>query len=268
MKCLLFTSAGETTILDKYWIEPTRQYDIFVCYYGDNRDNKLRKYCDYYAERKGSKFQNFHYFWNLDNDTDIEKNENKSIKPHIPIENNNNKPKFDIKSYDYYFIVDDDIIITTDGINQLFKIINHYNLYIIQPSFIPKYSQISHQITVTQPGLLMRYTNFIEVNTPVFSKETLIKCMAIYDPILVGYGIDYLFLWFLGQNQKDKYAIIDSVKCINPIVQDREINKLESFQTRVEKWNKIAKKYNIKVWEHKSFSKIHLNSIHNCVALF
>jgi hypothetical protein len=133
-------------------------------------------------------------------------------------------------------------------------------LDIIQPSFIPKYSQISHQITVSQPGLFMRYTNFVEVNTPVFSKEALTKCMIVYDPILVGYGIDYLFIWLLGQNQKNKYAIIDSIRCINPIVQNREINKLQSFQKRIENWTNIAKKYNITHWQHQSFSKVLLDS--------
>lgn len=247
MKCLLFTSAGERAIINKYWVDSNRIYDIFLCYYGDNKDNDLKQHTDYYAERKGSKFQNFYHFWmnsnNLNDSTTI-------------IKNNPNKSDFDITNYDYYFIVDDDIIISTDNINKLFKIIDLFSLYIIQPSFIPKKSQISHLITVSQPNLFMRFTNFIEVNTPVFSKFAIEKCMKIYDPILVGYGIDYLFIWFLGQNIKNKYAIIDVIKCINPICENREINQLQSLNNRIQNWLSIVKKYNIKIWEHRNFNKL------------
>jgi hypothetical protein len=248
MRCLLFTSAGDRAIIDKYWVGADRKYDIFLCYYGNKTDKPLLKFTDYYAERKGSKFQNFYSFW--------QNQDNNSMQI---IQNNPDKPKFNIKKYDYYFIVDDDIIISTSNINKLFKIISRFELDIIQPSFILGQSQISHPITVSRNNSFMRYTNFIEVNTPVFNKIALERCMQIYDPILVGYGIDYLFIWVLGQNNQNKYAIVDTIKCINPICENREINVLQSFKDRVKNWLIVSKKYNIITWEHKTFNTIPLN---------
>lgn len=248
MRCLLFTSAGKNAIIDKYWINKERKYDIFLCYYGDETNKPLLPFVDYYAERKGSKFQNFHYFWTNTKQTDIN-----------IIQNDVNKPEFNIKSYDYYYIVDDDIIISTKSINNLFKIINDYNLYIIQPGFVNKKSRISHSITRSIPNTFLRYTNFIENNTPIFSKYAIEKCMEIYDPVLVGYGIDYLFIWHLGKDQERKYAIVDAIKCINPFFEVREIDVLQPFNDRIKNWETIMEKHNIKVWQHKNFKIVPIN---------
>ena len=262
-KNLLFTSAGNNCIIDKFWIEQHRNYDIFVCYYGNNTDKKLMKYADYYAERKGSKFQNFYFFWqqqlNQSSNKLKEKESNKDEE--ISIENiNPNKKKFNILDYDYYFIVDDDIIISTTNINNLFLVISTFNLDIIQPSFpIGKISRITHAITTSHPGIFMRYTNFIEINVPVFRKSALEQCMKIYDTSLIGFGVDYLFLWFLGYTREEKYAIIDHIKCINPFFEEREIDKLQSIDNRYLTWRKIAEKHNIIEWKHTNYKIIPLN---------
>jgi hypothetical protein len=83
--------------------------------------------------------------------------------------------------------------------------------------------------------------------------------MKIYDPSLVGFGIDYLFLWFLGHTKKNKYAIIDHIKCINPFFEEREIDKLQSFDNRYQNWKNIAKQYNITFWKHINYKYLPLN---------
>ena len=71
--------------------------------------------------------------------------------------------------------------------------------------------------------------------------------MEIYDPILVGRGIDYLFIWYLGENVEDKYAIVDEITCMNPYYPDkeREIDILQPPIERFRIWNIIKNKYNI-----------------------
>jgi hypothetical protein len=88
------------------------------------------------------------------------------------------------------------------------------------------------------------------------SKYAITECMKIYNPILVGYGIDYLFIWHLGQEKTDKYAIVDSISCINPVTKIRQIDILQSLNERENNWNKIKNKLNIKIWKHKIFSYI------------
>ena len=169
---ILFTSAGNKTSFYNLWCHKNRSYDIFICYYGSDKNDKYKEYSDIYLKRKGSKMQNFYYAWK---------------------ENIGN-----IRKYKYFYIVDDDIIIKTDEINELFNMCNKLDIWILQPSFCNTSSKISHKITAQVIGNKYRFTNFIEINTPFFSNYAITECMKIYDPILVGYGIDILFMNILG----------------------------------------------------------------------
>jgi hypothetical protein len=51
---------------------------------------------------------------------------------------------------------------------------------------------------------LLDYTNFVEVNTPLFNKVALFGLMRYFDRSLIGYGIDYLYIWANGLYKKDK----------------------------------------------------------------
>ena len=236
-KNLVFTSVGDNTNFDKLWCQSGRNYDIWVVYYGKNEDNyqKYRKKVDYIEKRKGSKFQNFHHIYNT---------------------------KFEeLQKYDRFFILDDDIIFETPDINKMFEISKKYNLDICGPTFKTNgSSKISHAITRQESNNLLRYTNFIEVNVPLFNRNALNKFMKYYDPILIGWGIDYLYIWALGKDRKRAYALVDSVSCINPHDKEkngkRELTILKDVNERVEKWNLIKKKYKIPDWENKNWEKI------------
>lgn len=228
-KNVIFTSAGDKTNFYDYWCNDDKNYDIIVCYYGDKQNRPYEKMCNFYFERKGSKFQNFYYLWTTSNK---------------------------LQQYDNFFILDDDIVITSGEINKLFDILLKYNLWILQPSF-SKESKVSHNITRTVNDNFIRYVNFLEVCVMMFNKHSIEKCMNIYDPILVGYGIDYLFLWHLGYDNVDKFAIVDNITCINPYYAGiREICKLQPLCTRKSIFDTIKQKFDIKEWSHKEYSRI------------
>lgn len=238
-KNLLFTSAGDKTNFFDYWCDDTKNYDIVVCYYGDQLTKPYKNKCDFYFERKGSKFQNFYYLWNSNLWTD------------------------NLKTYDNFFIIDDDIIISTREINELFNILHTYNLWILQPSFSNK-SKISHQITKNVNGSFMRYVNFVEVCVMMFNKYAIKKCMEIYDPLLVGYGVDYLFLWYLGAFN-NKFAIVDHIQCVNPKYEGtREICKLQSIDIRINIFDCVKKKFGFSEWRHIEYSKIVMPTFNAC----
>ena len=120
---MLFTSAGDNTNFHKAWSGNDMNYDIYVIYYGDNEENfcKYEKNVKYIERRKGSKFQNFFFFYNS--------------QPDI------------INKYDYFFILDDDIIFR-DGyqdINKMFNISSGLKLSITGPSQ-SRNGKISHDI--------------------------------------------------------------------------------------------------------------------------
>jgi hypothetical protein len=237
-KNLIFTSAGDNTQFYNHWLGENKNYDVWCVYYGKNDENynMYEKVVDKIWKRKGSKFQNFHHIYT------------------------NYKDLLD--NYDRFFIVDDDIVINTDDINKLFNISIQYDLWLCQPSYTSD-SKISWKDTEHQPGNLLRYTNFTEVGTTVFSKYSINKFMEYYDPILIGWGIDLFYIWVLGEDKKDKYAIIDSIQCINPhdankVVKIREHTNIENHNNEASYWGQIKNKYNIPEFTFKTYSTIKL----------
>jgi hypothetical protein len=224
MKKMIFTSAGNNTNFHNIWISENQEYDIYVVYYGDNETlfNEYREKSTFAIKNKGSKFQNFYYFYN--NYREI------------------------VDSYDLFLIIDDDIVIESSDINKLFDISIKYNLSICQPSFkVDKLCKITYPITRNKKNTLLTYTNFIEVNAPLFNKEALIKLMEKYDPVLIGWGIDYLYIQINGMNKKDSYAVIHEVSCINPtddgkIICRRELNLIPDVKKRRYFWENYAEK--------------------------
>ena len=218
-KNFVFSSVGDNTDFENYWISNNMEYDIYVMYYGDNdeifdRYKSKVKYCE---RRKGSKFQNFKFFY--DNNPDI------------------------INKYTHFFILDDDIIINVSEINGMFKIAKEYNLDICGPSFIHP-SKISHWVTQHKPYKVLTYTNFVEVNVPLFNKKALLNLMKWLHEELIGWGIDCLYIWANGLDKTNSYAIIHSISCINPPEKLKKIQK-----DNRELFNLPKAKYRSQIWE-------------------
>lgn len=240
-KNLVFTSAGDRTSFFRHWLsnggEDARTFDLCVCYYGDKQDSPWAQYADHYFERKGSKFQNFHALW--------------VSKPEV------------FAPYERFFIVDDDIILSGSDIEKLFRVHEEYNLDILQPSFIDGDSKISHKITRQVRKYKLRFTDFVEVNTMLFARSALETCMERYDPRLVGWGVDFMFIWILGRERKNKYAVVDAVGCINPKADEhngevRLIDQLQSTNDRMNTWTLVSKEIGMPVayWMPRVYSAI------------
>ena len=215
---LVFTSAGDNTNFNTLWVSSEQIYDIVVYYYGDSDENyeKYKAISKLCVRRKGSKFQNFYDFYNT--------------YPDI------------VALYQRFFILDDDIIMTVRDINSMFCISDKYSLAICQPSF-KKGSIISHGVTRNKPKIILQYTNFVEVNTPLFTRTALDKAMEKYSPDLIGWGIDFLYIWANGFSET-AYAVVHSVQCVNPRVQEkqgkRELYLIPLHATRRVVWEAYA----------------------------
>lgn len=222
-KNFVFSSVGDNTQFHNLFVGDNMNYDVYVIYYGNNDENynKYKSKVHYIEKRKGSKFQNFKYFY--DKYSNI------------------------IKNYERFFILDDDILINVEKINKMFDISKKYNLSICGPSFSEP-SLISHEITRHKPERRLTYTNFVEVNVPLFSKFAIDKLMKHYDNKLIGWGIDFLAIWSNGIGKKKDYAIVHCVKCVNPppskklTTNRRELSLINGYEKRSEIWNEVAKK--------------------------
>jgi hypothetical protein len=225
-KFLVYTSAGDNSNLH-YWLKNfsnqkcNNNFELWITYYGDEEEDRYLKLSDFYNRRKGGKFPNFYYVYH----------HWKDILCH----------------YEAIFLLDDDIIIDSRGINKLFKIREQYDLWLLQPAFDPR-GKISHPITKMNRACFMRYTNFVEVGCALFRKDKLDDFMKVYDPSLTSWGVDFWFLHTLGESQS-RIAIIDAVPCINPLDNmkhgGREIERLEKTSVSVSKWVEIKERFNI-----------------------
>lgn len=219
---LVFTSAGDSSSLH-HWRTGRRNFDLWVSYYGDEGD-RYKNQCEFYIARKGGKFPNLSYI-------------------HRHWQNV-------LDQYDAIFVVDDDIIMDGSAISRLFEIREKYDLWLLQPAFDPR-GKISHPITRAKPFSLLRYANFVEVTCPLFRRDKLDEFLQVYDPSLVGWGIDWWYMDLLNKDSQRKVAIIDAVTCINPHDKakgnQREIDRLQDTPTRIMNWERIKKERNIKV---------------------
>ena len=107
----------------------------------------------------------------------------------------------EIQKYDRFFILDDDIVINTSDINKMFEVSKKYKLWICQPSFGVGSKHGEH--TKNVKGAILRYTNFIEVNTPLYTRWALNRLMKYYTPKLIGWGVDYLSMWAASHMYKN-----------------------------------------------------------------
>jgi len=74
--------------------------------------------------------------------------------------------------------------------------------------------------------------------------------MKVYDPVVVGWGLDWWYMDVLSPGIEGKVAIVDEISCINPVDRtkggQREIDLLQSTPERVKNWKRIREQYNIR----------------------
>ena len=221
---LIFTSAGDQSRWYKHWTCAMQIFDVCVVYYGAGTGTEHAANATEFKRMNGGKFQNL-YTWYHAN-------------PNV------------LDGYDYVAVWDDDIEIDCEEIHKIFGIAEKFDLWICQPSFTHD-SKVSHEHTANEPGKLLTYTNFVEMNAPVFRTD---KLRAFLDSpnnngSLYGYGTDFLYHACMGSAGMDKFAIIHSVTCRNPRDDEkpkgREISMLASQAKREGQWHAYMQKFNV-----------------------
>lgn len=215
---LVFTSAGDHANIAR-WL-PNRNFDLWISYYGHQPDPD-RMNAEFYDHKKGAKFPKLYEAMRQDPER--------------------------FSAYDYIWVADDDIKISGAQINRLFEIAKAKDLWIAQPAFTDA-GKISNKITRKQQFAHLRYTNFVEVTCPVFRTDKLLQFFEVYDPKLIGFGVDWWFMEAL-RPPADKVAVVDSIPCVNPRDQEkgsaREIDQLQSYDQRRQVWERLKQERNL-----------------------
>lgn len=195
--------------LHTLWISDNRMYDIALIHYDDSEINSSK--VEYYLKIKGEKYNIIKKF----------------------IESN----LYIFQKYDYIWLPDNDIQISVDDINELFKISADNDIYLSQPSMSGYYS---HKITIKKQNTI-RYTNFVEVLAPLFKSDILLKLYHTFDENKSSWGYDYLWPFLLNYPE-NKIAIIDQINMVHtkPIGVDYgrfEKNPRQDMRELLEKYN-------------------------------
>jgi len=213
---LLFTSAGADVDLSK-WLAPDRSFDVWVSYRGEDEPAWWRE-VDRFERSRSAKFPAFKLAHASSMDL--------------------------LRRYDAVFLLDDDIEISSAEIERLFAIRDRFDLWILQPSYC-RTSKISHAITQQDGRGKLRFTNFVEVGVPLFQRSRLDDFMMVYDPALVGFGVDWWYLDHLGPDLSRRVAIVDDVACLNPSRTSGGIEEFQRWSDRVRTFLEFKERYGI-----------------------
>lgn len=130
------------------------------------------------------------------------------------------------EKYEYFFLLDDDILISTEDVNRLFSMMREYQLKIAQPSLVMSYYTYKH--TAFHPFYILRYTNFVEMMMPCFSRDALKAVLPTFEKEIRWCGIEMHWPVLVGSNHKDM-AIVDAVsaKHTRPVQSWNSLSQLQ-----------------------------------------
>lgn len=200
----VITAAGSESIHGKWTERGTeRSFDLHVIVY-DQSFSKFYNTADYMWYSRGQKLR-LVYRYLKDN------------------------PQF-LEQYDYFFIPDDDIQTDQAGIERLFNLMEEYGLQIAQPALERSYYTYPH--TLLEHFSLLRYTNFVEMMAPCFSRDALRKVLWTFDANESGWGVEFSWPGLISSDHRD-IAVVDGAPMVHtrPVKTGREKNQreLEAF---------------------------------------
>ncbi|MBV9125757.1 MAG: hypothetical protein JO112_20600 [Planctomycetes bacterium] len=163
-KNLIVVRAGDDS-LHPGWLadRPGKDFDVLVSYFGAT-EGKWRDQADHYQAEPGPKWPSL----------------NRLCQEQWPL----------LRQYDRVAFPDDDLAGTTQGWNDIFRLCEDYRLDLAQPAVA---GPGSHEITQPRPGLVLRFTNFVEVQCPVFRTAALDEVRWTFAESAAGWGLDMMW---------------------------------------------------------------------------
>ena len=175
---LVVVRAG-TTSLHEDWLDcQERGFDVLVSSYGRQQRSSCDR-ADFWIHQKGPKF------------------------PAV----------YDLHAaglfadYDYVWLPDDDLKTSSRTIDGFFSTCRDFSLEIAQPA-LSAGSYWSHDVTLAVPSSRLRFTNFVEVMCPVFSRAALARCASTFKDAQTAWGLDYAWRKLIHADERSM-AVID-----------------------------------------------------------
>lgn len=161
---LIVVRAGDMS-LHRRWMDDSRarNFDLLVSYYGRTA-GRYEGRCDHYHAMTGPRWPTHDWLWR------------------------NRRDLFD--RYDRVAFACDDLAASTRSWNALFNLCDWFGLDLAQPSIT---GYVNLAITAPVAGSILRYTNWVEVMCPVFSRRALALCGDTFRESKSGWSLGYLW---------------------------------------------------------------------------
>jgi len=185
---LVVLRAGDNS-LHPLWLESMggqdRSWDLCLSYYGDQPE-QWQDQTEYFVPQKGSKFGGLAKLVEADGF---------------------------VWEYDYIWFPDDDLLIDGADINLMFALAKRFDLALTQPS-LASGCFINHRITEQQKDCRLRFTSFVEIMAPLFTREALAVVAPSFGLNQSGYGLDHLWPALLG-SPVSRIGVIDELAMVH-----------------------------------------------------
>jgi hypothetical protein len=177
-KNLIIATVGDESVHPTWLNGAYPSFDLALIYFGD-QPQRYAEQADYYFARKGIKYSLLH-------DVIRELGDR-------------------VQRYDYVWFPDDDIAADATQINRLFQIASEFHLALCQPAI--GRGDVSFKALRAQPDYVLRYSRFVEIMCPLFSRAALVKALPTFTLNVSAWGIDWVWASMFGQ---EELAVIDA----------------------------------------------------------
>jgi hypothetical protein len=163
-----------------------RNFDLFVSYFGEE-PNSFHEHADIYEAHPGMKWPRLYELFRGRRDWFL--------------------------SYDACCFADDDLSSNARTLNAMFDLFAEFQLWMAQPALGPG-SSVSVPLTAQVRAARLRFTNYVDVMCPIFSKATLARVAPTFNQSVSGWGLDYLWPKLL-EFPVDRIAVLDATPVVH-----------------------------------------------------
>jgi hypothetical protein len=179
---LVVVRAGDHSLHPQWISDGPRDFDLLVSYFG-NTPGRFSSGAEHYEMRRGPKWPGIAAL----------------LREH----------KEALEGYDCIWFPDDDLAAETQTINRMFAFFHAYRMCLAQPA-LSRDSWCTWRTLRQQPNCHVRFTKFVEIMAPIFSREALSVCTPSFSESASGWGLDWLWPRLCMEAGLGDMAVIDA----------------------------------------------------------
>ncbi|WP_157271699.1 DUF707 domain-containing protein [Azohydromonas aeria] len=179
---LVVLRAGDGSLHREWIAAPRRDFDLFISYYG-RTPGRWQEDADHYEMRAGPKWPALAEL--LDEQAEL------------------------IAAYDCVWFPDDDLSVQPHTLDRMFAFFHAHQLQLAQPA-LTRNSFHTWNTLLQDPHSQLRYTRFVEVMAPLFSRAALGACQDTFAQSHSGWGLDWTWPVLCERAGLSGIAVIDA----------------------------------------------------------